>query len=448
VDRRILIVDDEDSIRKLFSEVFADQYRCTTASNAEEAITALEKESFALVITDVRMPGLNGIELLREISSRFPETAVIVVSGIDRTQRVLDAVRLGAYDYLIKPCELDVLQITVERALERRALLRMARKYKEDLEKRNKELACRTAELERLQAQLVHSEKMVSLGQLAAGIAHELNNPASAIYGNMEFLKRFSNGLEQVLKFYEKIELLPEEEKELSILKEKTEFNYWLHDLESITQDCSSSIERISDVVQSLRIFSRLDEAEFKRVDIHQGIDSTIRLLSHLYQPGGITLYRDYGNIPPIECYAGQLNQVWMNILINAAQAMNYVGEVRISTREENSYIAISIRDSGCGIAPEHIHKIFDPFFTTRPVGEGKGLGLSITYSIIKRHSGSIRVESQLGQGTTFTVLLPIEANYNHSIEKLSLVDDKDQPSPMIASSDLHKAELLYSITL
>jgi two-component system, NtrC family, sensor kinase len=422
-DKRILIVDDEEPIRRLFSEVFNSDYTCVTASNAEEAILNLEKEQFALVITDVRMPGLNGIELLREIVGRFPDTAVVIVSGVDRTQRVLDAVRLGAYDYLIKPCELDVLQLSVERALERRTLLRMARKYKQDLEKHNKELASRTAELERLQAQLVHSEKMISLGQLTAGIAHEINNPASAIYGNMEFLREFTSGVEHLLGIYKKAQLPPELEKEISTFKSESDFDYWLSDINSIISDCSNSIERITDVVQSLRVFSRLDEAEFKKVNVHQGIDSTICLISHLYQSRGITLYRDYENLPLIECYAGQLNQVWMNILINAAQAIDHNGEVKVSTKHEDKQITVSISDSGCGIAPEHMSKIFDPFFTTRPVGEGKGLGLSISYSIIKRHKGIIKVESQLGKGTTFMVTLPIDANISHSM----VTEESDQ---------------------
>ena len=169
-DRRILLVDDEAPIRNLFAQCLNQRYSCETAANAQEALDWLDRESFALVISDVQMPGIGGIELLRKITVRYRDTAVIIVSGVDRTQRVIDAIREGASDYLLKPCDLDVLELRVDRALERRTLLRNARRYKEDLETRNIELAHRKTELERLQAQLVHNEKMASLGQLAAGV--------------------------------------------------------------------------------------------------------------------------------------------------------------------------------------------------------------------------------------------------------------------------------------
>src|SRR5260370_28048653 len=167
-DRRLLIVDDEEPVRNLFAQCLNKSYSCQTSANAQEALEWLEREPFALVITDVQMPGLGGIELLRKITERYCDTAVIIVSGVDRTQRVIDAIREGAFDYLLKPCDLDVLELRVDRALERRTFLRNARRYKEDLENRNAELAQRKTELERLQAQLVHNEKMASLVQLAA----------------------------------------------------------------------------------------------------------------------------------------------------------------------------------------------------------------------------------------------------------------------------------------
>src|SRR6266851_227940 len=160
VDRRILIVDDEEGLRNMFAEWLSESYECRTAASADEALEHLARERCALVISDMMMPGRNGVELLREVRARYPDTAVIMVSGVDRPQRVRDALRVGAFDYLIKPCELDVLGISVERALERRKLQLTARKYKADLEAQNAELSRSKAELERLQAQIVHSEKM------------------------------------------------------------------------------------------------------------------------------------------------------------------------------------------------------------------------------------------------------------------------------------------------
>ena len=411
-ERRVLVVDDDEQVRNLLSNYLGASYPCSKAASADEALQLLAAEPYALVIADVVMPGRNGIELLREITARYPDTMVVMVSGVARTQRVLDAVRLGAYDYILKPCDLHVLSMTVERALERRALLRAARYYKADLERRNGELRRNKDALESLQAQIIQSEKMASLGQLAAGVAHELNNPAGFLYGNMEMLGELVRGLERLLAFYETVPLGGEEATHASAIKGEIDYEHTLADLRSIIGDCRDGAGRIRDVVQNLRTFSRLDEAEFKKVDIHEGIDSTIRLLTHFYGDGRVTLLRDYGELPPVDCYAGQLNQVWLNLLVNAAYAVRDGGEVRITTRGEAGRVRIRVSDTGRGITPEHLTRVFDPFFTTKPVGEGTGLGLSVTYSIVERHGGEITVESKLGKGTTFTVTLPVDARH------------------------------------
>lgn len=410
-DRRILIVDDEDCVRQLFADYLGENYSCETAADAQEAMELLAREPFALVVSDMRMPGLSGIELLRKITERYPDTAVIMVSGVDRTQRVLDAIRMGASDYLLKPCELDVLTASVERALERRTLLRNARRYKQDLEKRNAELARQKTEMESLQAQVLHAEKMASLGQLAAGVAHELNNPAGFIYSNIGLLKEQVELLKTCLSDYDELELPPEAAAQIAAIKKSIDYDNIVADLSSILSDCYLGAARIRDVVQNLRLFSRLDEAEFKRVDLNEGIESTVRLLSGYYKAWKITLTRDYGEIPKVNCYAAQLNQVWMNLLVNAAQAIgNAEGEVSVTTRCEGPTVVVSISDTGPGMPAEQLKKIFDPFFTTKPVGEGTGLGLSISHGIIERHGGRIEVESALGLGTTFTIFMSVDA--------------------------------------
>ena len=410
-DERILIVDDEEMVCRLFASCLSERYSCVTAGDTGQALEYLAREEFALVISDINMPGMSGIELLRKITERYQDTVVVMVSAIDRTQRVLDAVRLGAFDYLIKPCDLDVLQLCVGRALERRSLLRTALRYQQDLERRNEELARRQTEVERLQAHLVHHEKMASLGRLAAGVAHELNNPAGFIHGNMELLRECAAGIERLLAVYESVALPPRVAEQVEAIKKEIDYENTMADMGSMITDCHSGAERIRDVVQNLRTFSRLDEAEYKKVVLHEGIESTIRLLSRYYSSEYITLRRDYCDLPPVNCYAGQLNQVWMNLLVNAAQAIGRdVGEVCIRTRLEGESVKVSISDTGGGIAPEYLGQIFDPFFTTKPVGEGTGLGLSITYGIVERHGGTINVESRVGAGTTFTVTLPIHA--------------------------------------
>jgi two-component system, NtrC family, sensor kinase len=410
-DNRILIVDDEELVRNLFAHALGQRYDCTTAGNAREALALLAAQPFALVITDVHMPGLSGIELLRKVVAGFADVAVIVASGVNRSQRVIDTLRLGASDYLIKPCELDVLEMSVERALERRALIRDGKRYKAALEGRNEELASQKTELIRLQAQLIQSEKMASLGHLAGGVAHELNNPAGFIHSNMESLGQFAADLRQLLAVYERVPLSPECASQVNAIKQSIGFEKLLSEMSSIIDDCSEGARRIRDIVLNLRTFSRMDEGEVRQIDIHEGIDSTIRLLSQYYCSNHITLERDYGAVTPVECFAGRLNQVWMNLLTNAAQALGRgPGKVRIVTRVRDEMVVVRISDTGAGIEPEDMKRVFDPFFTTKTVGEGTGLGLSIVYGIVEKHGGRITVESQPGEGTTFTTLIPLKA--------------------------------------
>ena len=273
-------------------------YTCETAADAQEALDMLARGPFALVLTDMQMPGLGGIELLRKIVEHYPDTAVIMISGVDRTQRVIDAIRVGASDYLIKPCELDVLAFSIERALERRMLLRNARRYKKDLELRNAELAQQKGELVRLQAQMVQSAKMASLGLLAAGVAHELNNPAGFIYSNVDVLRQHVERLERCLFAYDEMTLPNQDADRIAKIKSEIDYDNIVNDLESIMSDCHLGAERIRDVVQNLRLFSRLDESEIKQVDLNESIEATVRLLSHYYKSGRISLDRDYGELP------------------------------------------------------------------------------------------------------------------------------------------------------
>lgn len=415
---RVLIVDDEDLIRETFASFLEENYACKTAASSDEALAHLATDDYALVLSDIQMPGRNGVELLREIRSRYPDTAVIMCSGIDRPQRIRDALRLGAVDYLIKPCELEVLSFCVERALERRELMLTARRYRADLERQNIELSAQKAELERLHAQIIHSEKMAGLGQLAAGVAHELNNPAGFIYGNMDLIKGYLGRLELVLSIYKRVPLPPAEAAELELTKKETGYDDLLPELQAMVADCLEGAERIREVVQNLRLFSRIDDPECKRVDLHESIDSTLRLLSRYYGSKRIRLVREYGKLPLVDCYAGQLNQVWTNLLVNAAQAIAGEGEVRISSRAHGETVVISFSDTGSGIEPDKINRIFEPFFTTKPVGEGTGLGLSISYGIIEKHGGSITVESTVGAGTTFNVTIPIRFRSTKAADK------------------------------
>lgn len=404
---RILIVDDSRVVRRMFSMALAAKYDCVEAGSFDEAVCELKANEFAVMITDIIMPGMSGIELLRKVVSDFPGIEVIVVSGVDRSQRALDAVRLGAFDYLIKPCELDVLELTVERALERRRLLIEARQHQLHLETQNAELKRRREQLEQLQAQIIQNEKMASLGQLAAGIAHEINNPIGFVHANLEMLDQYIQDLVRLIRSYDN-GAENEIDTRSGVIKSEIGYPAILDDIDSMVTDCREGAERIKGIVQNLRTFSRLDEAEFKETDIHEGIDATVRLLSRYFSLGNIELIRDYGDLPRIGGYAGQINQVWMNLLVNAAQSIGSGrGTITVKTSADDENIYVEVRDTGCGIAVQNLSRIFDPFFTTKPVGEGTGLGLSISFGIVERHGGSIVADSRLNSGTSFNVRLP-----------------------------------------
>lgn len=418
---QILIVDDEESVRNLFSFCLESRYNCIEAASVPEALERIAENEFELIVTDFMMPELTGVDLLERVSEIAPDTMVVMVSGAGDPQSGLEAVRRGAFDYLTKPCDLNDLELTVERALAHRRLTLEARQYKLDLENRNRQLAHGKAELERMQAQIIHHEKMASLGQLAAGVAHEINNPVGFIYGNLSVLKKYIDELRELLNFYDCAELNSEVAAGAAAIKHRVKYEQMLKNLTLLIEDCHDGAERISGIVRNLRTFSRLDEAEFSKTNIHEGIDSTVRLLSRYYSAGNITLKRKYSDVPLIDAFAGQLNQVWLNLLVNAAQAVgNETGEVVIETSVERDYVSIKISDSGSGIEPEHLNRIFEPFYTTKTVGEGSGLGLSISFGIIAQHGGTFDVRSELNKGTSFTIRLPIEnSNLPEEIQKI-----------------------------
>ncbi len=277
---------------------------------------------------------------------------------------------------------------------------------------RTAELQATLENLHQTQSQLIQTEKMSSLGQMVAGVAHEINNPVNFIYGNIEHIDNYIKDLINLINLYEKY--YPETETEIHELIEDIELDFIREDLPKIINSMQLGTDRIRAIVLSLRNFSRLDEAEIKLSDIHEGIDSTLLLLNHRLKLG-INVIKNYGNLPLIECYPAQLNQVFMNIISNGIDAIieqeDYQNKQIIITTEKrnNEQIIVKIADNGTGIPDEIKSKLFDPFFTTKPVGKGIGLGLSIVYQIITKHHGQIEVNSSVGKGTQFEIILPMK---------------------------------------
>jgi len=287
-----------------------------------------------------------------------------------------------------------------------------ARQRMEELTHANNELRELNAKLEQAQSQLMQSEKMASIGLLAAGVAHEINNPIGYIKSNLGALETYIKKFLAVLDAYEQAELLAPEGNKLPAglaeLIKGEEIAYLRQDAVALLSESQEGIDRVKNIVENLKEFSRISTGEkWSHEDIHRGLDSTLNVIWNELKYK-CEVVKEYGVLPPVECLLAQLNQVFMNLLINAAQAIETRGTIAIRTGTRDEQIWIEIADSGKGIPPENLNRLFDPFFTTKPVGTGTGLGLSVSFSIIKKHHGRIEVESTEGKGSVFRVWLPV----------------------------------------
>jgi PAS domain S-box-containing protein len=278
-----------------------------------------------------------------------------------------------------------------------------------ELQEAKIDLELATNLLKENQTQLVHNEKMVSLGQLAAGIAHEINNPVAFVMSNLGTLKEYSSILINLIQHYQKFSV-NSSKYELGLIKNiegNEDIDFILEDLENLTIESLEGTERVQKIVLGLRSFARIDESKEKEANINECIDTTLRIVNNELKYK-CDILKDYAKLPNVSCNPGQLNQVFMNLLINAAHAIEKSGTIEIKTRHIRNKVEIQISDDGVGIPEENLEKLFNPFFTTKEIGKGTGLGLSISYGIIQRHNGEITVNSTVGKGTTFTIILPV----------------------------------------
>lgn len=397
----VLIIEDERTQRMLARSTIE---RCgmlaDEASDGESGIEAFERRQHDIVLLDVIMPGLGGFETctrLRKLA-RNPATPIVMMTGLNDTASIERAYSCGATDFITKPISWTILGHRL------RYMLRSAQA--------SAALTRSEARFEETRNQLLQSEKMASIGQLAAGVAHEINNPIGYVNSNLGSLQGYLKQLFDVIDTYQKAECAITDASVLARIeaaKQSAELAFLAEDVFALMSESREGISRVSKIVQDLKDFSHVGaEDEWSWADLHAGLDSTINIVNNEIKYKA-QLVKEYGPLPEIECLPSQLNQVFMNMLVNAAHAIEEQGTITIRTGTQGEdHVWIEISDTGKGIAPENVTRIFDPFFTTKPVGKGTGLGLALSYGIVQKHQGRIEVSSEVGRGTTFRAVLPV----------------------------------------
>jgi len=521
-EKRILIIDDEPGICQTMADILESHgYQAISTGLGRQAIDLAAKQDFMAALIDINLPDISGTDLLRTLKEQSPEMACIIMTGCGTMEHAIDAIKAEAYDFFVKPIDIDQIlhrlkgieekqslkheladktaEIEEHRNLLSKALKELsgiisnvseskdfgirfqnpdlqpcfeikgcARKecpcyggeprrcwqiagtycggvvqgefaskyhdcslcevYKHAtsdpvfmigeefnnmmhiLESKNNELLDAYDSLKNAQSQMVQQEKLATIGQLAAGVAHEVNNPVGFITSNLGSLGKYTGRLTDFIKeLSAMVESMGSDEEvaRLKSLKKKIKLDFIVEDITDLIKESLDGADRVKKIVQNLKSFSRSDEKEHKYVDIHECIESAVSIAWNELKYK-CTVEKDYSELPHVPCYPHQLNQVIMNLLVNGAQAIEDQGKITIKTWQEDDSACISIADTGCGIAEENLEKIFEPFFTTKESGKGTGLGMSIASDIMKKHNGGIRVESEVGRGTTFTLRLPL----------------------------------------
>lgn len=460
-NNRVLIIDDDEGIRETYQGIFTPEqqsdvvskgmalfgqpergstlaekseqavskknYELSQAENGRkgiEKVTAAKKNNtpFAVAFIDMKMPGLDGAQTSKKIWEIDPGIKIVIVTAYSEHSPE-DIIKVTGRDnifYLRKPFNHEeILQfaraLTNEWNLERK--LARANEQLKDMNKNLKE------KVEKQAAMIVQSEKMASIGLLAAGVAHEINNPIAFVNSNLSVVKKYFSKITAVYRKYGDMEA--EFQKidnvravalinEMEGFKKENQIEMIMGDLDDLANESIDGIQRIRAIVKDLKTFSRIDESEYKPIDINHAIDTTLNMVNNEIKYKAV-VEKEYGDIPQVKCYPQKISQVFMNILINSSQAIEKNGSIKISTelitegrRENDKFVKIIISDTGCGIPQKNLGKLFDPFFTTKPVGTGTGLGLSIVYEIIRAHEGNINVKSNPEKGTQFIIQLPV----------------------------------------
>ena len=357
---------------------------------------------------------------------------LVDVSELKRAEQALRESQVVLEELVNKrTAQLETAKQALENDIHRRerAENELLSRYSE-LTELNIKLSSANDQIQAAQNQLVQNEKLASIGQLAAGVAHEINNPIGYVFSNFGTLEHYLTDLLNMIDAYRAIEPMIADtalQQQLTTMRERLDLDFLRQDTLSLMHESREGIERVRKIVQDLKDFSHVDaSSEWQWADLHRGLESTLNIVSNEIKYRAVVV-REFGQIPQIQCLPSQLNQVFMNLLVNAAHAMENqetnqadaasLGSITVRTGTTNEEVWVEIRDTGCGMSPETISKIFDPFFTTKPVGKGTGLGLSLSYGVIHKHHGRIEVDSVVGKGSSFRVVLPVRQTQAAAVE-------------------------------
>ena len=462
-NQRIIVIDDDPGVRDAFKEILAtsatsgiaergaalfgeetpslpacslQSYELTLAENGTQGVAAVEsaltqQQPFAVAFIDMNMPGIDGAETSRRIWAIDPQIKIVIVTAFSE-YRPCDIINIAQRDdifYLRKPFNSEeikqfanTLSNSWNTEREREILAARLETVNAELEDLNQNLQQKVKEQT---AMLIQSEKMSSLGVLAAGVAHEINNPISFVHGNLDAIRKYSASIKKLLQKYRALEesarrhAIDEMQpliEEIQEFKAGHKIDFILEDIVSLADESLDGTRRVRDIVKELRGYSHVDEAAPQPANVNEAIDKALNMIGGELKPN-TKLVKAYGELPPVTCYPQKLGQVFINILMNAAQAVADDGTIEIVTRHldptggaDDARVKISISDTGCGIPESDLAKVFDPCYTTKPVGQGTGLGLSICYDIVKSHGGAIKFESEVNTGTKVEITLPVEA--------------------------------------
>lgn len=396
----VLYVDDELNNLTVFVAAFRRYFTVYTARSASEGLAVLKNHPVQVVLADQLMPDMSGIQFLEAVRAEDPHIIRMILTGFADMDTIIEGIYSGkVHRYITKPWDEQELKVTLDSAVKTYYSEKQSRERIQDLEN-----------------QLLKQERLASMGMLIASIAHEINNPINFITANIKSLKKDITDVLQVIKQYSQItassindlSAFKDAIDKIHSFKEEVGLDYTIEEIDKLLTGLEEGAQRTATIVKGLRTFSRSDDKEMTSTDILEGIDSTLILLSSSYKDR-IEIVKEYEEIPSIDCYPGKLNQVFMNILSNAIQAIKEKGKIYIRVSKGLNTVQISIRDTGEGIKEVNKSKIFIPFFTTKGSEQGTGLGLSISNNIILEHHGTIAFNSEEEKGTEFIITLPIK---------------------------------------